>query len=260
MTLEQCQTTSWKSEGYQDGEEGKMPRDLTRAIQDCGKYKVPVNTVQYMQGYRRGAKIYCTPSQEIGILDGQSGKSINDINIRLPICNRAGISLNLTNYRKGLYAGLKQYCTYENGKNIASMGQELPEVCPKSLRANFSRGWQSGQQAYCQKSANGFLLGRSGKAYPSACPENLYMGFKSEYDRGVAITNRIQSGEARLQEIDGYINAKRKKYDLEQTSDKYYRIGDDQSADANNALTEVNNMVRERMNIERDMFNYKVAH
>jgi hypothetical protein len=250
--------TNWNLEGAHDAQAGKMPRDLSSAIKDCSEFNVGVDTSQYMQGWRSGAKVYCAPGLEIGLLDGQSGKSANDINLRLPVCNRAGFNLDVSNYDIGYQRGLTQYCTYENGSNIAMTGQRLPDVCPKNLNANFYKGWQAGQRVYCQQTTNAFALGKAQQPYPEACPQNLYFGFKSEYDRGFAISNQIKTSEARVHEIDYFISSRRRKYDLEKSSHGYYHLGRNKSPEASRAVHEVNDLVRERANIDREIINLRV--
>lgn len=249
---------NWDAEGFQDGQAGKMPRDLTDAIKDCSEFKLGVDTGRYTQGYRNGVKVFCSPSRETGLIDGQSGKFVNDINSRVPVCNASGINLDVSSYLKGHQEGLKQFCTYENGANIARSGQALPEVCPTNLRENFSRGWQAGQQAYCQETVNAFAMGKAGQPYPSVCPQNLYVGFKSEYDRGYTIGQQIKAGEYRINDINNYISYRRSKYDFDQSADGFFRLGKNQTPEAAKALDDVNNLVRERRHIERDMFNLKV--
>lgn len=258
LSQQQCMTTNWNTEGFQDGHTGKMPRDLRSAIEDCSEFKINVDTNQYIQGWRRGAQEYCAPSEHTGLLDGQAGTPANAINTRLPICNRAAVSLNVTNYLKGHAQGLKHFCTYQNGNNIAMTGRRLPEVCPKELNANFSKGWQTGQQIYCAQTVNAFALGKARQPYPEACPQNLYYGFKSEYDRGSAISNQIEASEARMRDLHYFITSRTHKYDLEQSYQGHYRLGRNKSPDANRAVHEVNNAVRDRTNLERELFNLRV--
>lgn len=258
LSQQQCETISWKSEGYQDAATGNMPRSLKNAIQDCAKFNLKVDTKKYMQGWNEGARVFCTPTREVGYLDGQAGKSINAINYRIPVCKRAGVSLNLRNYKIGRNNGLKQYCTYENGANLARQAQPLPNVCPPDLKKRFRKGWLSGKKEYCNQPANGFALGKTGKAYPAICPANLYVGFKSEYDRGQLIGMQIRRANSRISEINGYINSRKFKYSLEQSADGYYHLTRNQSPEANAAVTDINNLVRERQNIERDVFNLQV--
>lgn len=255
LSKQQCETISWKSEGYQDSVNGKMPRDLSRAIEDCAKFNLKVDTNLYMQGWRQGARVFCRPSEETGFIDGQNGKSINAINYRIPVCKRAGITLNLTDYKKGRARGLRQYCTFENGANIARAGQQLPTICPPALKKKFKDGWLSGKKEYCDQPANAFALGKAGSAYPAICPANLYVAFKSEYDRGMLIGQQINRAKARISEIDNYINSKKFRFGLEQSASGYYHLTKDQSPEAQSTLSEINNLVRERNDIQRDLFN-----
>jgi hypothetical protein len=258
LSQEQCMNTNWNLEGFRDGQVGKMPKDLKGAIEDCSEFHIGVDTNQYSQGWRNGAKEYCTPNEQTGLLDGQSGLPVIAINARLPICTRAGVILDVSKYQIGYKEGLTHFCTFENGSNIAMTGQRLPNVCTKELNANFSKGWQAGQQVYCQQTINAFALGKERQAYPEACPANLYIGFKSEYDRGYAISMQMESTASRLREIDRFISSRRHKYDLEHSSQGYYRLGRDKSPEANRAVQEVNNLVRERANVEREVFNLSV--
>jgi hypothetical protein len=235
-----------------------MPRDLRSAIEDCAEFNIRVDTNQYTQGWRTGAKEYCTPSEQTGLLDGQSGIPASAISARLPVCDQAGVSLDLAKYDKGYKEGLTHFCTYENGSAIAMTGQRLPDVCPNELVANFNKGWQAGQQVYCQQTMNAFALGKERQPYPEACPQNLYIGFKSEYDRGFAISNQVEAGESRLHDIDRFISSRRHKYDLERTGHGFYRLGRNKSPEASRAVREVNDLVRERANVERDVFNLRV--
>lgn len=211
-----------------------------------------------MQGWRQGAVVYCTPSHETGFLDGQAGKSLNAINYRMPVCNRASVSLNLKEYIPGRLSGLARYCTYENGANLARQGQPLPDVCPDNFKKTFRQGWMSGKKEYCNQTSNAFALGKSGAPYPAICPANAYVGFKSEYDRGRLIGTQIHTAESRLGEIDRYVRWKAADYGFDRSADGYYRLGRNQSPKASATLAEINNLVNERKNIERDIFNLKI--
>lgn len=257
LSQQQCRNISWKAEGYQDAINGKQPRDLTNAIEDCAKFNIKVNTRQYQRGWQQGARVYCSPSRETGFLDGQAGKSMNAINYRMPVCNRAGVKLNLNEYRIGRGKGLIGFCTYENGANLARQGQPLPDVCPPKLKNTFRLGWKSGKKEYCAQTANAFALGKSGAAYPAICPANIYVGFKSEYDRGRLIGNQIHAAENRIKEIDNYVRWKVLDFGFRSSASGFYTLGRTQTPKASSALAEVNNLITERHNIERDIFNLK---
>lgn len=254
LSLEQCQTMNWSNVGYQDAIIGKMPRDLSGAIKDCQKFNLTVNTELYAKGWQNGAKQYCTPARTTGILDGEAGSPANKINERMPLCDRANIHLNLKNYRPGYHEGLRRYCTYENGENIARQGLALPDVCTPELKNKFTQGWSSGAREYCNQIANAFALGKAGQGYPGACPEGLYVGFKSEYDRGMLIHNRINSVQSRINKINDRINEKKHSHSIHQNSDGFYSTTH-QSKAAVDTVNELNNLVRERQHLEREVFN-----
>src|SRR4051812_26680160 len=86
LSQEQCLNTNWYNEGFNDGVAGKMPRNLAPAITDCAKYNILVNGTTYQSGWHEGAKKYCRPDYSLGYTDGIAGKSMNDINNRMPVC------------------------------------------------------------------------------------------------------------------------------------------------------------------------------
>lgn len=257
MSQQQCLNTNWQQEGFNDGSAGRMPRDLSRAAEDCLKFGIMINRAGYHAGWRQGARQYCTPDFNTGYADGSAGRPEGDIFNRTSICQQAGVRLNLSQYQAGRHKGLQLYCTYENGVNLARQGLPLPDVCPPGLREKFRAGWSSSKEQFCNNPANGFALGKANKPYPSICTPELYIAFKSEYDRGLAIGQRSGEGQARIDDLNRRISNKVHRYRLVERHG-HYRLGRDKSPQAHEALDRVNAMAREKRHIEKDLFKLQV--
>lgn len=258
LNQEQCLTINWQSEGFNDGVAGRPPRDLTPAMQDCAQFGITVNVSNYQKGWHEGAKKYCTPDYNVGYTDGLAGKPENVIYDRMPICQQAGTALNLTAYKSGRLQGLQSFCTYENGENLARRGLMLPDVCPSQLRAKFNAGWTNGKNQFCNQPGNAFALGKTLKPYPELCPPDLYAAFRSEYDRGAAIGQRMGDIQNRLNDLNDRISSKVDRFGLVQYEPDHYRLGRDKSHEAQEALDKVEGMIRERHGLEKDLFNLQV--
>lgn len=258
LSQQQCLSINWHNEGYNDGVAGKMPRDLSQAVQDCAQYHISIDQSIYQAGWQAGARKYCTPSYSIGFTDGSAGKSLNDINSRSTVCAAASTRLRLNEYKPGWQKGIQSFCTYENGNLLGQQGKPLPDVCPASLQADFSAGWNKGKGDFCSQTANAFALGKENKPYPNACTPELYVAFKAEYDRGAAIGQRIKDLKQQIKDIDDEISDKANKYSLNKKDDGYYELGYDSSQDAVNAKNQVNAWVDQKRPLENDLFNLKV--
>lgn len=254
LTQQECLTMDWHQEGVQDANQGKTPRNLMPAAQDCQKFDILVPFGKYTQGYHVGAQKYCRPSFDEGVQDGAAGQDVNFIQGRLAVCQAANVPLLLNHYYPGRTQGLKQFCTYERGQQIASEGKNLPMVCDLRLYPQFNAGWTQGRDALCNMPANGFALAKSEKPYPEMCNPMQFPMFKSEYDRGVVLMQRINWIKQQIDARNDKIGSKPFRYDLRQNPDGTYYLGNDKSSDAISMLNEVNQMVRERKHLERELF------
>lgn len=108
----------------------------------------------------------------IGYQDGVQGKPAGIIGTYREDCAKHGITPDLTAWQAGRAEGLQEYCT----------------------------------------PANAFRIGRTGKGYPTVCPEPATAGMKSAYDDGRAIYlarsevkdthNRIHEREHRIESLE----------------------------------------------------------
>ena len=259
LTQQQCLTTNWYQMGFGDGSSGKPQRSLQRDIQDCLKFKIPVDTAAYAKGYGAGVKQFCTPGYELGLQDGQAGKPLSVILQRQTLCTQNGDTLNLIRYKQGRNKGLTQFCTYQNGLQLAASGQQPPQVCPPALQARFMRGWEKGQQQFCSNSPNGFAIGKAGRPFPGICSAPMYIAFRSEYQRGQAIYGRVQSLQAEISDINNKIQNKVYKYHLRERFDGRYRLGDKKTPAAKEALERVRHLARKRDRLKNQLYRAKTA-
>lgn len=257
LTQSQCMSTNWQNEGFNDGVNGKTPRDLTQAIADCGQFNLTVNSNGYQAGWRKGAKEYCTPGPDVGYSDAVAGKSENSIYDREPICTMAGTKLNVSGYQQGRKKGLPVFCTYENGYNLARQGKNIPaNVCPSSSK-DFTMGWTNGREELCRSGRNAFALGKEGKPYPEVCSPDIFASFKMEYDRGGLLNSHGSGIQSEINDINYKIGKKVWKYDLKEDHG-FYRLGKNNSAKAQAELDEVNKLVRKKQGLERELFKLQI--
>jgi hypothetical protein len=254
LTQQQCISTNWELEGYKDGSQGQAIRDLTQAAQDCQAYKIAINRDAYVIGWNKGMKIYCTPDFNLGVRDGQLGKSAYEISDRNPSCLQAGLNLNARNYEQGRRRGLLTYCTYGNGLSLGRQGKAMPEVCPQN--SQFYAGYNNGTQQLCNQSDNAYALGKSGQAYPEACDPKIFYAFKSEYDRGASIAEHIHLIEQQKSDLQERITDLAWSYHLRQIGD-HYDLGSDKSASAQQGLSQVNNLLQNKRQLENELFNLR---
>jgi len=86
--------------------------------------------------------------QVLGLEDGAQGRDISYIGTRRKACAEHGVSPNLEQYSTGREAGLKQYCTYNNGYRAGRSGYSFSEVCQGELRGPYAGGFDRGVEIY----------------------------------------------------------------------------------------------------------------
>ncbi len=261
LDKQECINTDWHSMGYNDGAAGRAERDLNSAIEDCLKFKVPVNTQGYLRGYRKGLTKFCTPPYAMGLNDGRRGLARNlVIQARTGVCSAGGVSLKLNAYDSGRAKGLHSFCTYQNGYNLARAGHQAPQVCTGRLAKRFMRGWNKGDKQFCSDTQSAFALGRAGKPYPSACDPRLYAGFKNAYDRGRTVNSRVRDLQGQLNDVNSQISRLVYDHHLKQFGDNSYGLSHRHKRPADRAaLNQVRHLARERQRLQSQLFKAKLA-
>lgn len=84
----------------------------------------------------------------IGLEDGSNGRHSSYIGEHRQACADYGIAPDLKAYLKGHAAGLRQFCTEQNGYQQGLQGRKNNNLCPTDLVKGFQRGFQRGHQVY----------------------------------------------------------------------------------------------------------------
>lgn len=261
LSKQACENTNWAQMGFQDGQQGKGQRDFSGYIKDCNKFHISINTDVYARGWDKGTAKYCYPSKQAGQQWGQSGKSYDQMSAdRSAFCDMANHPLKLDLFKQGFNVGIKSFCTYQKGYDIAMAAQQLPGVCPANLQKAFMSGWNNGVAKFCGNTANGFALGKAGKSLPGVCNTTAYSAFKNEYSRGHAIHNRIADLSRQISDINQTISGLTFKYHLNRISETEYQLGDKKSPDAQQALSQVMRLIRHRARIKSERFSAQTKH
>jgi hypothetical protein len=189
-----------------------------------------------------------TDWQQLGYKDATVGKFPRNLTSAIKDCGQYSISVDKNAYNAGWNAGIKQYCTSDQGFTIGSKGLEMSTVCPVELQAKFAAGWRKGVKAYCAVPANAFAAGKAGQPFPTVCAQYDQAAFKNEYTRGQLIYSQIQNVQSRINNIQSEIDNKVNQYHLVKIyySGDSYRLGDIRLPVAVEALSSVNHMVSER--------------
>ena len=199
---------------------------------------------------------------QLGFNEGSQGKVVRDLQKDTADCARFKININTDAYFAGREEGLKHFCVYDKGRELGLQGHQPPDVCPEKSKERFIKGWKSGAQDFCRDIRNGFKIGRTGKAYPQACPSVYYPGFQSEYDRGRIIYERSSQLQNQINDVDRNIRDISYKWNFNRSysySDScYYELGRNKSADAKDALREINRLCERKRDLENNLFQAKV--
>lgn len=86
--------------------------------------------------------------QTVGYEDGVAGFGGDRIAQHRKACAKHGITPDLVGYQAGREAGLREYCTPENGFRIGSRGNSYAGVCPADLGPGFSNAYESGRHLH----------------------------------------------------------------------------------------------------------------
>ena len=77
MSEQACQSSDWKTVGFEDGTQGRPVGTIGRYQQACSKHGVAPNLERYRAGYAEGVREYCRASR--GFQVGQSGATYQGV-------------------------------------------------------------------------------------------------------------------------------------------------------------------------------------
>ena len=171
----------------------------------------------------------------IGFEDGAQGRPPNTVGDHGEACAAYGVPVDFNQWRAGYEAGLKTYCTYDNGFAQGTEGESPTGACeaadPQAFAA-WRSGYEEGLGYYCSPD-NGFEIGARGQSRSNVCRGPFGEGFEIAYDDGRQLRAAIEDfDEAR----DRLRDAER---DVERAVDRreaaLRELGDEQTTDERRA-------------------------
>lgn len=84
----------------------------------------------------------------IGLEDGAKGRPLSYLGRHREACAEHGVKPSLTQYKAGHAAGLRQYCTPQNGFRQGRAGRQYEGVCPDELEGSFLAGYETGRDLH----------------------------------------------------------------------------------------------------------------
>jgi hypothetical protein len=91
--------------------------------------------------------------QAIGYEDGVRGASGDRIGNHRRACAEHGVTPDLKAYQAGREAGLREFCTPENGYNLGLRGGSYAGVCPADLDIDFFAAYTDGKRLHNLRAA-----------------------------------------------------------------------------------------------------------
>jgi len=88
-----------------------------------------------------------------GKIDAQKGLSKDMYSTYLRVCGLKPQETRREMYTSGYREGQKYYCNYQSGFLVGESGREFPTVCPKDLYPNYRKGFLFGQKKGLSKKA-----------------------------------------------------------------------------------------------------------
>lgn len=88
---------------------------------------------------------------QYGRQDAMNGKPNSRFFERRKACYEHGIKGDENTYRQGYQEGLKNYCTFENGFEVGSRGEDYAKICPTDSHKELVRGHIIGKVRYEEK-------------------------------------------------------------------------------------------------------------
>ena len=73
LSKEECLAGNWNDIGHRDGRQGYKTASLDAHFKSCAEHGVRHDRDRYMQGYKQGLNVYCTPTN--GRRVGEAGRT-----------------------------------------------------------------------------------------------------------------------------------------------------------------------------------------
>lgn len=82
---------------------------------------------------------------ELGYRDSSKGWSMDSFNTRKKDCSEWGTNADKDKYTAGFTAGLKKFCTYDQGVEFGHRSGHYRNQCPSDLEVEFLKGYRLGK-------------------------------------------------------------------------------------------------------------------
>jgi len=95
-----------------------------------------------------------TDWNQLGLTTASEGKTVRTFERYKATCGDKLPANAKDAYLDGYTVGIKEYCSYENGFKIGSLGLENPYICPFEIRKDFDKGFEIGMLDRREKQKN----------------------------------------------------------------------------------------------------------
>lgn len=84
----------------------------------------------------------------IGYMDGVDGRPMSRIENHAKACQKSGVTPDMSLYVQGRDQGLRRYCTEANGFRVGREGRAYAGVCPPPVEPEFLGGYADGERVH----------------------------------------------------------------------------------------------------------------
>lgn len=120
MSPKECQQANWNKVGFDDGSKGAYS-EISSYEKSCKKAHISPNRTRYLQGYNRGALLFCTFKN--GVKMGAENKMVSDI------CTKTGLEKPFNKgYKKGKKIYAKKQAIHKKEQKINDLDKQIKAV------------------------------------------------------------------------------------------------------------------------------------
>jgi hypothetical protein len=128
MSPKECKQSNWSKVGFSDGAKGSYS-EISSYEKSCKKADVIPNRKRYMQGYNKGAQVFCTFSN--GVKMGSSNQIVSNI------CTKTGLEENFNRgYKKGNKIYAKKQSIHKKEQQIVDLNKQIKAMESGNKKGN----------------------------------------------------------------------------------------------------------------------------
>jgi hypothetical protein len=123
-------------------------------------------SLSYASEYAGKAQCVTSSSwEEIGFTVATDGKPATEFYALVEACEKNLDETQETQFVKGYMAGIKNFCTYDNGYQLGLTEEAYPNVCPSSMADNFMHGFKVGMKKQASNERAGAFIYQHGNMH-----------------------------------------------------------------------------------------------